>query len=245
MTLDEQYTAIEENIPKVFDAGKKAEYDHFWDVFQQNGERTGYEHAFKGFRCANEIFYPKYDIVPTGNASGMMSYFGISDGEPIDLAERLEECGVKLDTSKATNLNAAFYWRLGVSRLPTISVESATNTQNALANNIHLVTIDKIIFSNDGTQPPHDSVLASNQNLQNVTVEGVVGKSLNLVGTYNLSADSMKSIILHLKNYAGTDGEFANKLTLGAGAWERLDADSTSPTGTTWKEYVGTLGWDT
>lgn len=224
--------------------GRQEEYDHFWDVFQENGKRTVYSNAFIGFRKTGN-FYPKYDIVPTGGAAAMMQYFGIGETEPIDLAERLEECGVRLDTSKATSLQQAFYWRLGVSRLPTISVESATNTQNAIANNMHLVTIDKIIFSNDGTQPSHDSVLGSNPNLQNVTVEGVIGKSLNLGGTYRLSADSMKSIILHLKDYAGTDGEFANKLTMAADPWARLERSGTAPDGGTWRNYVNNLGWNT
>lgn len=244
MSIADKLTQIAENEQRVFDAGKKAEHDHFWDVFQQYGERTNYQQGFFAFRnTAN--FYPKYDVAPTGNAMSMMMYFGISDDEPIDLAARLEECGVRLDMSKVTNMQQAFYWRLGVTRLPEISMESATNAQSCICNNIHLVTIDKIIFSNDGTQPSHDSVLATNPNLQNVTVEGVIGKSLNLFGTYNLSADSMKSIILHLKNYAGTDGEFANKLTLAADTWIRLEADSTAPDGGTWKEYVQSLGWNT
>lgn len=243
MSIADKLIQIAENEQKVFDAGKKAEYDHFWDVFQQNGERTNYDSAFYGFRSSGN-FYPKYDITPTGNANRMMQYFGISDSEPIDLAARLEECGVKLDTSKATNLLQAFYWRLGVTRLPEISLVSATNTSLVITNNLLLRTIDKVIFSDDGNQPSASSCLSANEKLVNVTVEGVIGKSINLAQSHSLSAESAISIIEHLKNYKGTDEEYTQKLTLSSYAWDRLEAHSTAPDGSTWREYVkNALGW--
>ena len=243
-SVADKLKAIAENTLKVYDAGKKAEYDHFWDTFQQNGERANYDSAFYGFRNS-EIFYPKYDIIPVGNAQRMMQYFGISDDEPIDLAERLEECGVRLDTSKATNMQQAFYWRLGVTRLPEISFVGATSMASAIANNPKLITIDAVIFTSDGTQPLSNNVLSSNENLKNITIEGVIGKSINLASSHSLSAESAISIIEHLKNYKGTDEEYMQKLTLSSYAWNRLEAHSTSPNDNTWKEYVSDLGWST
>lgn len=63
MSVAEKLTAIAENVPKVYEAGKKAEYDAFWDTFQQNGERKAYQFAF-GSCFTPELFKPKYAIVP-------------------------------------------------------------------------------------------------------------------------------------------------------------------------------------
>lgn len=49
-----------------FEDGKKAEYDVFWDIFQQNGERTWYWGAFTGPGWTDEIFKPKYPIIAKG-----------------------------------------------------------------------------------------------------------------------------------------------------------------------------------
>lgn len=47
-----------------FDAGKKAEYDAFWDTFQNNGNRTIYSYAFYGSAAGwnDTTFNPKYPI---------------------------------------------------------------------------------------------------------------------------------------------------------------------------------------
>ncbi len=51
-----------------FEAGKKAEYDAFWDIFQQNGNRRNYNRAFFSETMAqsgwNDTNYnPKYPII--------------------------------------------------------------------------------------------------------------------------------------------------------------------------------------
>lgn len=52
-------------------AGKKSEYDRFWDTYQRNGNRNDYPNsygAFSGYSFNFDNFYPKYDICPEGNA---------------------------------------------------------------------------------------------------------------------------------------------------------------------------------
>lgn len=59
-----------------FEAGKQAEYDAFWDTYQQNGNRSDYANAFSGKGWTNETFRPKYDII--SNQSYMLfRYCGI------------------------------------------------------------------------------------------------------------------------------------------------------------------------
>lgn len=243
MSIADKLTLIAENEQKVYEAGKKAEYDKFWDALQVNGTRTRYENGFFGWDTG--AFYPKYDIVPTGNMQKFMQYFGITNSEPIDFAARLEECGVKLDTSKATNTNCAFYWNPKISRLPEISLVSSTNTTLAFSQNDYLVTIDKVIFSDDGTQPSAVNTFLNMGALQNITIEGVIGNTVNFQASPLLTAESVKSIITHLKVFETTDAAYQTKYVyFNANAWARVEEDSTAPDGGTWKAYVQSLGWN-
>ena len=63
MNIAEQLAKIAENEPKVFDAGKKAQYDEFWDSIQEKGESyVSYQYSFGGGRWNNTTFQPKYDL---------------------------------------------------------------------------------------------------------------------------------------------------------------------------------------
>jgi hypothetical protein len=63
MSIAEKLQLIAENEQKVFNAGKQAEHDAFWDAFQQNGERNNYGYAFYTIAWTDEIYNPKYDFV--------------------------------------------------------------------------------------------------------------------------------------------------------------------------------------
>ena len=62
MSIAEKLTTIAENQQNVFDAGKKSEYDAFWDAYQQNGNRRNYAFAFSGQAWGCNAFKPKYPI---------------------------------------------------------------------------------------------------------------------------------------------------------------------------------------
>ena len=60
----------EEAYNQGFVEGKQAEYDKFWDAFQQNGERAYYYYAF-AYQWNDECYNPKYPIVcGTSNTDG-------------------------------------------------------------------------------------------------------------------------------------------------------------------------------
>lgn len=77
MSLADKLTTVAENVPKVFDAGKNAEYDRFWDDFQQNGNRTNYRYAFFNWSDAN--YNPKYPIKLTAQANDVFYYGNMTD----------------------------------------------------------------------------------------------------------------------------------------------------------------------
>lgn len=72
MSISDKLTTIAENQQKVFDAGKKKQYDDFWDEFQDYGKRVCYRNAFYGSMDGthlygwNDLTYnPKYPIKVT------------------------------------------------------------------------------------------------------------------------------------------------------------------------------------
>lgn len=69
-----QYDGIVSGI----ETGKKAEYDAFWDTWQQNGNRTSYIACFAGQAWTDELYNPKYPINATSHAGEMFKYSQIT-----------------------------------------------------------------------------------------------------------------------------------------------------------------------
>ena len=108
MSIADKLTTIAENEVKVYEAGKNAEYDAFWDTFQQNGSKTIYRNAFANTGWTPEIFKPKYKIVLGANdysAVGMFYWFGNADAPELDYRT------VKhmIDTSGITSAQEMFH----------------------------------------------------------------------------------------------------------------------------------------
>lgn len=79
MSIAEKLTTVAENVPKVYEAGKQAEYDEFWDNFQENGNRTYYPNAFCYGGWNDDNFNPKYPIKPTSCNNMFMSAMYLTD----------------------------------------------------------------------------------------------------------------------------------------------------------------------
>jgi hypothetical protein len=62
MSIADKLLQTKQDIDDVYEAGKEAEYNRFWDAFQQNGERTNYCYAFAGSGWSTENLNPKHTI---------------------------------------------------------------------------------------------------------------------------------------------------------------------------------------
>lgn len=122
MSIAEKLTTIAENEPKVYEAGKQAEHDAMWDGLQNFGSRTDYSRWCKGCGKLDDWFYPKYHMQID---IGSEMFRGANCSTGFDLAKRLEDCGVVLDTSKCTNAQMMFTY-CNVKRLPTLDFSSIT-----------------------------------------------------------------------------------------------------------------------
>ena len=234
----EKLVHIAERMPEVYESGQKSEYDRFWDIFQDNGNRTHYSYGFGGRGWTEETFKPKYDITPTESPS----LFYASGN--FDLVKALDEAGVKLDLSKSINVNALFAWAQ-ITHIGEIDITAAREdaTNNMFSSCSDLTSIDKLILRSDGSQSFGTGPFTGCAALKNITIEGIIGNSISF--QYSpLTTASMKSIITHLANYEGTDNEGTCTVTFSDACWTALEADSAAPDGGTWKSYVNdVLGW--
>jgi hypothetical protein len=199
-STEERLEAIEGNVEKVyeagtdtgFEAGKQAEWNAFWDGFQDYGNRTEYNTAFRKWNDA--IFKPKYDIRPI-EATQMFNGTNIKD-----IAGALRRAGVVLDLSQCTAFRMAFY-TADIEYVPVVDTRATTDdsANGALyylfASSTILKSIEKIILKPNGSQV-FNGTFHWLPNLEEVRFEGVIGQNgLDLKDSTKLSKASIESII--------------------------------------------------
>lgn len=94
--------------------GKQAEYDAFWDAFQENGNRRQYNWAFYGTNWIDACYAPKYDIIIEGAATNAFAQTGITDTK------------VTIDISGATNTTGLFSNSVAVATIRKLKVSEST-----------------------------------------------------------------------------------------------------------------------
>ena len=166
--------------------------DDFWGNLQDYGNSKDYIATF-GAAWTEETFKPKYDFIPT-NAYMMFR----SNTLKIDLEQYLTNLGVKLDLSKATNLQYLFYnsafTRIGL--VDATSCINATVFDSTFNNCKNLITIDKIILRTGSTAEFNSAAFNGCSALENITMEGQIKKSgLNMKSCTKLSKASIENII--------------------------------------------------
>lgn len=236
-TAEELETAIR-RVDNAFDAGVQSEYDRFWDAYQDNGNRTYYNCGFAREGWTDISFKPKYNIICGDSASAVQLFWSCMI---TDLAKIIEETGIILDTSAADLVNTMFGGSVYLTRLPEISIISATNADAICVSCYSLVEFKKLICNENTT---FNNAFTDCRSLTTIEFGGCIGRDINFQWS-PLSVYSMKSIITHLKDYSSdSNNAFKYTLTFNADCWSALEADSTSPNGNRWRDYVNDLGWN-
>ena len=63
MSIAEKLTKVAENVPKVYVAGKEAEYNAFWDAYiGKDGDVIASVSMFSGYRWTDDIYKPTHTI---------------------------------------------------------------------------------------------------------------------------------------------------------------------------------------
>lgn len=171
-----------------YSSGKQAEHDDFWDIYQENGTRTGYGMAFGGYGWTKDTFKPKYNMT-VGDGYMMFRYHNASN-EPYDLAEHLEKLGVTLKLDYSTQYMFAY---ANVSRIPELDFTVGTRAMQLTFNGCSaVVTIDKIKVNPNTT---YEAAFNGASSLKHIVIEGTIAsEGLNLQWS-PLDKESLTSII--------------------------------------------------
>lgn len=168
----------------VFEAGKKSEYDAFWDVMQANGTRNHYAYAFSGLGWKDANFKPKYSMTPQ-YATSMFEQSRI-----YNLYSALDEKNLTLDFSQCEQIVNVFYAAY-IEHVRRIDVRKAADFGNAFSYSL-VVTIDALVL--DENTKPRDCFVKSAA-LVNLTIEGTIGQNGFNVSWSPLSKASLTRII--------------------------------------------------
>lgn len=178
-----------------YENGKQAEYDAFWDAFQNYGKRTAYYSVFSGSGWTDNNFKPKYDIKMTYSARQAFLYNGVSD-----LAKCLEDSGVTMDISQATDTTQIFYGAQ-CKRLPVIDFSNSGTSGNGFYDCKKLETIDMFIPSKKASAT-YGGEFTNCSKLKNIKFGGDLLNTMSFAYSAELSGDSIKSIVNHLSDTA-------------------------------------------
>lgn len=217
MSIAEKLTTIAENQQRVYDAGQQAEYDRFWDLYQQNGTRYNYQYgAFGGTGWTDATYKPKYPVKPK---HPYMMFMG---------------CGMTeikgVDFSNANDLQNTFAYSTSLVRIGAINAPSATNASNILNGCTKLQTVENLTIGEACYFNANSFNCAA---LENITIGGVIGCNVDFHLCTKLTHDSLMSIINALKNLTGTGTTYT--LTLGATNLAKLtDAEKAIATEKGW-----------
>ena len=204
MTLAEKLTKVAENVSKVFQAGKKSQYDEFWDNFQQNGNRKIYISCF-GSGWTAETLKPKYTIKPTN--ANMMFYSNVGESLILEDARNFP-----LDFSECTNANYGIA-RLHSTIFGTLNFEKCTNTQNLFYShdnaNHGVRTIEE--FKSSEKTVFNANTFQNATFLTNINMTGTVASNIDFSKCTLLTNASIGSVVLALKqNFSGKTATFSD-----------------------------------
>ena len=190
MTISEKIIRAKDDYNSVYEAGKREGRRALWNSVTNNGKRTNFEYAFD--QWGTDEFYPESDILPNTLTRAMRL-----QGNVIDLAERMDECGYKIDTSKCSAMNWVFFGA-SISRIPEINATACKSLEGTFYN-ANLVTIDKLVLREDGLNT-FGQTFYNCKKLVGIEIEGVIGQDISF--QYSpLSRASVDNIFDHLKPF--------------------------------------------
>lgn len=167
--------------------GRSAEYDAFWDAFQNYGNRNRYIYGFAGSGWTADNFKPKYDIIMSGNNN----YAFNSNAAQMDFAEYLESKGLKIDTSGMTSASEIFRLSL-FTRLPKLDFSKAGSMYFTFRECAYLHTVDEIKVTASNT---YNNTFYGCTNLVEIRFNGTIGNSIDFHWSAKLSFMSLASIV--------------------------------------------------
>ena len=178
------------NEQKVFDAGKDAGTDAFWDVVQNGGNRTAYNSVFTSWGA--EYIRPKYKVVATGVNDANQTFNACQKLKKVESAY--------FDFSQkptGTNSNSGYYYTFhncnALEEIEDIGLVPQFGYYSSFAACSVLHTIAKVGVSEN---TKFSETFNYCHELQNLTIDGVIGQNgFDIHWSTKLTHDSLMSII--------------------------------------------------
>lgn len=206
---------FESKVDAVFDAGKKSEYDAFWDAYQSNGTRKNYHSAFAGEGWKQAVFKPKYTIRP-------------SDARNIFYQSPLTDLTLthKLDFSAVTALSN-FIARSSVTKVPAINLSKVSDSLYVFENAFELVTVENLIFPTRPFTVNISGMFYRCNALENITITGTIQNTgCDLHWSTKLTIESVTSILTALSKDSSVAA--GKSITFPTAAQAKIQADTTA-----------------
>lgn len=220
---------LADKVNEVYEKGKQAEYDMFWDNFQKNGTRQSYAYAFYSNVWDDKIFRPKYDLVPT-NATAMFKGAKLNELTS-------ETIGVNIDFSKATTsvelFNSANIKKIGIVDLSSIT---GSNGQGTFGYNYYTETIEKLVLHEN---MEFTNFFAWSNAFKSITVEGIIARSISIHASQSLDKPSIISFINALSTTESGRTFTVNKTAIN-NAFETASGTADGSTSEEWLNLVAT-----
>lgn len=218
------------------DTSGESYYDVFWDLYQNNGKRANYKHAFANVGWTNATFKPKYDIIINSNS------YNIFDGSKIEgsLPEILKNLGVKLEFNDISYQAGGFNGTLFTEIDFVLKDCSPTLAQVfGYSPNLHTLkigTINKNVKFNSTFLSLPNTLPA----LKNLTIVGEIGQNgFNVSTCPVLSKESIKNIVGCLSTTTNNLSVTFSLIAVNK-AFETSEGANDGSTSSEWLTLIGT-----
>lgn len=186
--------------------GQKEYEQWFWDIYQDNGNRSTYELTFGGLGWNDEIFKPKYDMQPI-YATRMFAHSKITDLKSI-----LETLGITLDFSKMIS-GVELFANSTITNVGVMDLTSMKKLDQVFYLAKKLQSVEKLILAEDGSQTFSSSLTFGHcSSLTHIIIEGTIGQNNFNIQWADLDKESLLSILNALQDKTGVAGEWMIKI---------------------------------
>jgi len=226
MSIAEKLTTVAENVPKVYEAGQKTEYDRFWDSYVPANDTVYGAYRFAGQGWNDNTFKPNKNIVVNATATGFFRQSVIAN---------LKEClgQYSLDLSKTEKASACFGYMEWLTVVPKIDLSSMTTSTYLFQDDKRLKTIEELTVSEKTTYTGASS-FANCTALTRLIMTGTLATNgLDLHWSTLLDKESLLSIINVMQDKSSVGGTWT--VTLGSENLAKLtDAEKAIATQKGW-----------
>lgn len=192
MTIAEKLQLITRNVQKVFDSGRKAEYDAFWDGYLKN--RTNFNCAFAGYGWNPDNLKPNNTEKLKPTAAYMMFGYANNITDLSDIHEWV-------DFSECTNAQYLFYNAANLVKIGKLDLQNTTSVANMFFPCTKLKEVEEIYITEKTTSG--NSFCNNTNSLEKMIFKdgSVINFSgINFKWATNLSTESIRSILKALSS---------------------------------------------